>query len=192
MRRPLVYALVTASLCAVLVISSCGGPPSAVSSTSAGVVSLPTVDVLADYPGYDTVAKLVAASDEIIVGQVVATDFRNIDVTLGDDEPLVLAYDVITVKVRQAVKGDLSEGDEVEVKQLVQGEEQGADLNRLGLRAMLFLETYPRGIPSSPLNPWQGVLPLKDGAAAPYVGNTLFAPGTPEAEVVGLVTDLVK
>ncbi len=144
---------------------------------------------LADFPYYDTVAEVTGAADIIITGKVVAVETRDINMNAGPDRetnPYLEKCVVSSIEVKRIIKGDVKKGDIVQVKQMValvdQQESRAKAKNGVGI---FFLKTYPYGIPSSLINPEQGMLAIENGQVTPHAANVLFGKAKTESEVVG-------
>jgi hypothetical protein len=181
--RRALAALCFAALSVTAVVSGCGSTSTV--STAAGSLG-------AYYPRYNTEAKLVADVDVVVVGEVIKSETRDIDINPGGEQPLVLPYLVSTVKVQRVIKGAVSPGDSLEVKQLLAADQPDFQrLDKKGSRALLFLAAYPNS-PYSPANPDQGVVLIENGRARGADGNQLFKGGKSEADVTAELGELAK
>jgi hypothetical protein len=150
------------------------------------------VDGSAWYPHYENDAALVSGVDLIVVGNVVASETRDINIAL-EGEPLVLPFLVSQVEVQRVIKGSVSEGQVIEVKQLLNIAEQPESqlLKEKDTRALLFLKAFPH-LPYEPANPYQGLIRIERGEIKPADTNTLFKAGMAESEIVSALEGLAK
>jgi hypothetical protein len=185
-RVSVIFVAAMTAVLMVAAVSGCGG-----AASPAGLTSSASGHAM--YPGYDKKADLVATVDCVIVGQVVAFETRDIDICLSGNNPLIRPYLVSTVEVRQVIKGGLSVGDLIEVKQPLWIMEQPESqlLKEEDTRALLFLRSYPN-LPYSPVNPNQGVLLIENGNTKAHEGNELFKDARSESDVASELEEFVE
>jgi hypothetical protein len=148
----------------------------------------------ADYPNHDTRESLVASADAVVIGEVLRTEVRDINVSLEVDRtrnPQMAPYLVSTVRVDRVIKGALSSGDVIEVKELFEGDGSAARLKTSGLRGALFLQSYAYDIPYSLVNPAESVLTIENGVSQPSPNDKLFK-SQKEADLVSELQGLVE
>lgn len=196
MHRRYRMLIVTVMSLAMLAGTGCS-PQSTRVPTSTETAEGETVStgISVDYPYSENIRGLARAADTIVVGDVLATEKRDININVGPDKdlgPTIHPYTVSTVKVRRVIKGTVSKGDVIEVKQLVEAGGRAAKLKDKGLRGVLFLESYSNGIPYSFVNPEQGALLLEGGRTKTAQGNPLYQTQRSESDVVDELEELVK
>ena len=190
-RTCMAVLMVAAAFCGPLGLASCGNDASTEAST--GTTGFEP-KAFASYPYYDDVAGLVEASDVIVVGKVEDTEVRSINLSLESDRldhPENVECLVSSVRVTRVIKGDLSKGDVIEVKQDPTIEAEGDQLKTRGSAGVLFLAAYPHGIPFDLVNPTQGVLSIEGGRMKAAKGNRLFGDLMSEKEVIDQLDGLV-
>lgn len=119
-----------------------------------------TESIEADYPHYENLESIVKTSTDVIRGDIVkdqGIQELRIKDDLDPENDILLNYRIYTIKVTENLKGNLKEGDEIEVK--VDQFEEEKELTPDGL---YFLETYDDS-PASILNPTQGNIPIEEG-----------------------------
>lgn len=194
-RRAARFALAAA----VLVAAGCGG---------AGE----EVVYHASYPVYTDPAALTEAASLVVVGAVLSSEVREIDVAAPSDsadpelnpalgapdepEDSVLVFTVHQVRVTDVLQGDAEPGDVVEVSQLggrldgVVFREEGAPMLRSGQSYALYLQTYESGNPASLLNATQAAYLELGGGRFSALDESAPAVGAVVAELTARVTDL--
>lgn len=162
---------------------------STISAAAAGVVAVLAIagcspaaqdEVVyhSSYPVYASASELTEAASLVIVGEVLSSDVREIDVAATDavDDPELdpasgagadapasstFVFTVHQVRVDQVLVGDAAVGDVVEVSQLGgqlkgrQHREEGAVILKPKKAYALYLQTYESGNPASLLNATQ-------------------------------------
>ena len=133
----------------------------------------------ASYPTYASAGDLAEAASLIVVGTVISSEVREIDVAVQPADPDnpdlnpelgssdagtdgLFVFTVYQVRVDEVLEGEASAGDVIEVSQLG-GEFRGRSYREEGgspsLKARrsyaLYLSTYDNGLPASLLNPSQ-------------------------------------
>ena len=133
---------------------------------------LPKPMLHGDYPYYPNVESITSAADVIVVGEVVTA--RNVkklmvDKTTNKTNKEATPYTLSTVKVTNVIKGDVSIGDVITIKQLGDYKNKPeATLHEMDgylmkeTEQLMFLCEYD-GSPYSPVNPAQGMVEVKDG-----------------------------
>jgi hypothetical protein len=133
---------------------------------------LPKPMIHGDYPYYPDVESITSAADVIVVGEVVTA--RNVkklmvDKTSNKTNKEATPYTLSTVKVTNVIKGDVSIGDVITIKQLGDYKNKPeATLHEMDgylmkeTEQLMFLCEYD-GSPYSPVNPAQGMVEVKDG-----------------------------
>ena len=156
------------------------------------------VVVHADYEMYGDIENLVNNSDLIITGKVKKVNpAQEINVSLEKDNPLYHVYTVSEIVVERVIKGNISPGDVVKVKQLggevknIKYVEQNVKYFSKDMKSMFFLKTYSNDIPCSLLNPVQCDIEIIDEIAKPHKNNILFENIT-EEELVNKVKSKVE
>jgi hypothetical protein len=197
MDRAFIAALmIVVSLSGSVGLVGCDSASSTNTSSAATSTESPAAGVrFASYPHYDTIDALVDAADVIVVGTVEATETRGINLSLAADRldnPAMIECLVSSVRITRVIKGDLSKGDVIEVKQDLSVEGEGGQLKTEGSVGVLFLAAYPYDIPFDLVNPTQGVLSVENGHAKAVEGNRLFGASMSEKEVVDQLEDLVR
>lgn len=122
----------------------------------------------ADWPYYASAEEIVEAADVIVTGEVLsAGEARNLSVFGSDKAPL--PYTVSRVKVNEVIKGNISAGEIIEIKQLGDSknnpEETLKEMDgyyKKGTEQLLFLCEYADS-PYSPVCPAQGSVEIRDG-----------------------------
>lgn len=166
MLRPTIAAA-TAGLVAVLALVGCSS------------AEQDEVVYHSSYPAYASATELADAASLVVVGEVLSSAVREIDVaapadpsgdpeldpaagaTDGDAPSSVLVFTVHQVRVDQVLEGDAAVGDVIEVSQLggkLKGREhreEGATLLKPKKSYALYLQTYENGDPASLLNATQ-------------------------------------
>ncbi len=146
----------------------------------------------ADYPGYSTVDEMIAAADVIVTGRVLSTRVEDVyaDQDLGTDPGLnpqagaetadrgsAVMVTVAEVEVTHAMKGDVREGQLIEVSQLGTPDQPaaGTTLVEPGDSEYAFVLNHHDGAPYDLVNPAQGLYRVgADGALTTIVqGNEL-------------------
>lgn len=123
----------------------------------------------ADYPYYPEVKDITVEADTIVVGKVIeAQDVRKINVNMDQqtrNQVDSIPYTISKIEVTTVIKGDVAEGDILEVKQLGDYENMPeatlAETDgyfKSGNSELLFLASYDDGTPYSTLNPAQGAV----------------------------------
>ncbi len=161
-----------------------------------------TTEIQADYPAYDSIREVGAASDLVITGEVVDSRVENLypdrvdsddpnvnpqsgvpEDEIDDIPPIVIT--VSSVRITEVVTGNAAPGDVIEVSQLggeIDGqrivEEDTTLLDTLDSTVVLFLAAH-EGAPYDLVNPEQGVLTLS-GEQLRSIGSdpSLRAPAT--------------
>ena len=121
----------------------------------------------ADYPYYPEVKDITVEADAIVVGKVIdAQDVRTINVNTDQqtrNQVDSIPYTISKIEVTTVIKGDMAEGDIIEVKQLGDYENMPeatlAEIDgyfKSGNSELLFLASFDDGTPYSTLNPAQG------------------------------------
>lgn len=122
-----------------------------------------------EYPYYPEVKDLTVEADVILVGKVIdAQEVRKINVDKNQqtgNQNGAVPYTMSKVEVMTVIKGNVAEGDVIEVKQLgdykKMPEATLAEMDgyfKTGDSELLFLEFYDDGTPYSTLNPAQGAV----------------------------------
>ena len=122
-----------------------------------------------EYPYYPEVKDLTAEADVILVGKVIdAQKVRKINVDKNQqtgNQKGTVPYTMSKIEVTTVIKGNVAEGDVIEVKQLgdykKMPEATLAEMDgyfKTGDSELLFLESYDDGTPYSTLNPSQGAV----------------------------------
>ena len=133
---------------------------------------LPKPMLHGDYPYYPDVESITSAADVIVVGEVVtARKVKKlmVDKTSNKTNKEATPYTLSTVKVTNVIKGDVSIGDVITIKQLGDYKNKPeATLHEMDgylmkeTEQLMFLCEYD-GSPYSPVNPAQGMVEVKDG-----------------------------
>lgn len=166
----------------------------------------------ASYPVYTDAGDLADAASSVVVGEVLSSEVREIDVAAppesadpeldpsfgAPDEPedAVLVFTVHQVRVTDVLKGDVRPGDVVEVSQLggqldgVVFREEGAPMLRAGQSYALYLQTYESGNPASLLNATQAAYLELDEGRFRALDDSVPAVGAVVADLNARVTDL--
>lgn len=124
-----------------------------------------------DYPYYPDVESITDAADIIIVGEVVsAKDVQNlmVDRTPDKENKETTPYTISAIRVKSVIKGDVSVGDIISIKQLgdyknkpeVTLYKMDGYLSK-NTEQLMFLCEYEDS-PYSPVNPAQGIVEIKD------------------------------
>ena len=122
-----------------------------------------------EYPYYPEVKDLTVEADVILVGKVIdAQEVRKINVDKNQqtgNQKGTVPYTMSKIEVTTVIKGNVDEGDVIEVKQLgdykKMPEATLAEMDgyfKTGDSELLFLESYDDGTPYSTLNPAQGAV----------------------------------
>ena len=122
-----------------------------------------------EYPYYPEVKDLTVEADVILVGKVIdAQEVRKINVDKNQqtgNQKGTVPYTMSKIEVTTVIKGNVNEGDVIEVKQLgdykKMPEATLAEMDgyfKTGDSELLFLESYDDGTPYSTLNPAQGAV----------------------------------
>lgn len=128
----------------------------------------------ADYPVYNSQAAMENKANLIIEGKILSSEVKKINIAqiTNSNDPKInpsidgkkstegneTEYTVSKVKVSEVYKGqNVNLGDIIEIKELggAGSKSENKKLNK-ETDYLLFLESYPNGIPSSLLNPAQG------------------------------------
>lgn len=125
-----------------------------------------------DWPGYDSWEGVLAASDLVVVADVVSEHESTL---YADDHPgdesYALPVTITTVEVLEVVQGDARAGEQLEVSLPGTRLQQAAGVRHLAdidAEALLLALVAFDGSPYSPVNPAQGVLAVDaDGAVRP-------------------------
>lgn len=166
------------------------GVAAAVLFLTAGVFFLnpPQRRVTSDYPGYDSEASMVKAADLIVTGEVQEVRAEKIKIlfseekTYRNDEDKEL-YTISKIKVTDVLKGNVSIGDVIEVKQMGDGKtlvdttvKDSGGYFQKGEQKVLFLKSFAHyKVPYSVLNPIQAQYAVQDGRVrACNPSNRLF------------------
>ena len=151
---------------------------------TSGCAKTPNKEVLiyTDYPEYDTVDHMEDAATVIIEGKIISekvvkldpsetlTDEQKNDPKLnpgGETESLSFPYTIYMVEINTVYKGDVKEGNTIEIKQLggtvdnVNYTEEDATKIQIDSTYILFLETFTNS-PASLINQIQGIYEYKD------------------------------
>jgi hypothetical protein len=154
------------------------------------------------YPVYGTASDLADAASLIIIGSVVSSEVREIDIAVPPSDPddpqlnpalgapdatvaSTFVFTVHQVEIEEVLGGQASVGDVIEVSQLggqFRGRayrEQGASFLQEGRSYALYLSTYDTGHPASILSPSQAVYVRTQGG-----GFESVAHGNPIATAV--------
>ena len=147
------------------------------------------------YPVYASADELTDAASVVVVGEVLSSEVREIDVAApadpaGDPEldpaagatdggaSSVFVFTVHQVRVDQVIAGDAAVGDVIEVSQLGgsfkgrQHREEGATVLKAKKAYALYLQTYDSGDPASLLNATQAAYARGSRAAFEPVDPT--------------------
>lgn len=125
------------------------------------------VHINMDYPAYSTLDEAVGAANLIVEGKSLGKEYKMLDI--GSGESSSMPYTVYDIEVVKVYKGDIKEGDVIEVK-ILGGKFKDVEyvlaspspiLNDDG-EYVLFLSTYEDS-PASLINPIDSVFELKDG-----------------------------
>ncbi len=142
----------------------------------------------ADYPGYATVDEMVAAADVIVTGRVLSTRVEDVyaDQDLGTDPHLspqaeveiadersAVTVTVAAVEVTHAMKGDVREGQLIEVSQLGTQDQPaaGTTLVEPGDSEYAFVLNRHDGAPYDLVNPVQGLYRIGADGALTTIGS---------------------
>lgn len=142
----------------------------------------------ADYPGYATVDEMVAAADVIVTGRVLSTRVENVyaDQELGTDPSLnpqagaettdegsAVMVTVANVEITHAMKGDVREGQLIEVSQLGTQDQPaaGTTLVEPGDAEYAFVLNRHDGAPYDLVNPAQGLYRVGADGALTTIGR---------------------
>jgi len=168
MKKIILYFL---AFCTVLVFTS-------------GCAKTPNKDVIinTDYPEYDTVEKAKDAATVIIEGKIISAKEVTLDITEtltaeqkndpklnpgGETVSLSFPNTIYTVEIKKVYKGNVIEGNTIEIKQLggtvdnVNYTEADATKIEIGSTYILFLETFSDS-PASLINQIEGIYEYKD------------------------------
>lgn len=150
----------------------------------------PLGEIKADYPFYQSTDELVDRADLIVVGETISSGkVTKLNVNANkesreDNEDKLTPYTTLEVRVVQVIKGDISVGETITVKQL-------GDINRRpearlkeidgylkeGTQYVMFLKGYKEiglDVPYSLLNPDQGTLKITNDVININGYNPLF------------------
>jgi len=127
-----------------------------------------TGPVMASYPYYETYDSADQFTDLIIIGNVVKVNDPEEIVTgeatntfTGEKVPVSHTFIVSEIEVSKVMKGDLTPGEKMKIKQFYNlGEEK---IFQEGERHIFFLQSYENDIPCSTINPQQGDMLIVDG-----------------------------
>lgn len=140
-----------------------------------------------DYTYYNNYDEMNSRVDLVFIGEVVkVNDPKDMVVgyttnTLtGQKKNVRDIYAVSEVRVDKVIKGSIKPGDIVKVKQM--GGLYGVDYLKTGERHLLFLESYET-VPSSPINPHQGNIPIVKGKLKKTNSLQFFKDGVSEEAV---------
>ncbi len=143
----------------------------------------------ADYPGYATVDEMVVAADVIVTGRVLSTRVEDVyaDQDLGTDPSLnpqagaaatadrgsAIVVTVAEVEVTRAMKGDVREGQVIEVSQLGTRDQPaaGTTLVEPGDAEYAFVLNRHDGAPYDLVNPAQGLYRVGPDGALTTIGH---------------------
>jgi len=159
--------------------------------------------VMLDYVSFDETS-IITYPDWIIIGEVVSVQSEKVNV--ADSDPItkkqigsdLVTYTVSEIKVLEVVKGDLNVGDIVKVKQ--RGDEKhqpdkdviaGPGYLIKGAQDFLFLKECPN-TPNNLINPWQGVIEIKDAKTKLNPSNNFFQSDISKDEFVKQLKEKVQ
>ena len=151
---------------------------------------MPLGEIEADYPFYNSMDELVDRADLIIIGEAISSGkVKKLNVNADkesreDNEDKLTPYTISEVRVNQVIKGDVSVGETITVKQLVdinrKPEARLKDIDgylKKGTQYVMFLKGYKEiglDVPYSILNPDQGALKITNAAININGYNPLF------------------
>lgn len=121
----------------------------------------PAIPAPVEYPHYTRLDSIVRAADAIVEGTVTNVDYGVSLYTTLNGTPSLFDFDVYTILVTNVLSGDLTVGEEIQVK-LMTG--NGALSKSSEDNYLLFLEDYRSDTPNMPFSPIsleQGVFPIE-------------------------------